>query len=297
MNYFDLHIPVILGPTASGKTSLAVSLAKEIGGEIISIDSRQVYRGMDIGTGKDLHEYGDIPYHLIDILDAGEKYNVALFVQDAQKAIFNCLERGKTPILCGGTGLYLQALVQQFQRIFIPRDEASVEAFVPLEKKKLIDKIEDLNPYFEVDKQSRKRLLRSLEILQADSKPQFDYANFKFELFGLDPPLEIRRERIAKRLLARLENGALVEEVKGLLSKGVRHETLQYYGLEYRYVSSYIIEEMQFAEMQAKLLTEIHRFAKRQMTFLRSMESKGISIRWIPYKYSLEDKLAFILGA
>lgn len=276
---------IILGPTASGKTKLAVELAQIIDAEIISVDSRQVYRGMDIGTGKDLSEYKDVPYHLIDILNPGEKYNISLFLEDFEIAFKDIRSRSKKVIACGGTGFYLQALLEAKPYTQIPINLDFRSYLQSFDKDILLQKLDSfsLPQDFIVDRSSKKRIVRAIEILTyLNDNPGFKICNqptYSAKVFGLNPELNIRRERISNRLLRRLEDG-LIREVEGLLMLGVTHEELQYYGLEYKYVSYYLSGDLNYDEFFTKLETEIHRYAKRQMTFFRKIEKDGILIRW-----------------
>ena len=290
---------VILGPTASGKTKLAVNLAKALNGEILSADSRQVYRGMDIGTGKDLSEYQGIKYHLIDIVEAGEKYNVARFQTDFSNVIEDLKVQKKHPILCGGSGLYIQSLLSDFWQIHVPINRDFREVAGQLSRNQLEALFDKYNSEIEFDISTNKRLIRAIEICDF-LKNEPDYVKVHSEhqlnyvIFGLNPDLKTRRERISKRLKDRIENQGMIEEVKKLLNQGVSHESLEYYGLEYKYISYYLRGELGYLEMLTKLETEIHRFAKRQMTFFRSMEKKGFKINWIPDELIEEEKLRFI---
>jgi tRNA dimethylallyltransferase len=287
---------VILGPTASGKTHLATQVASRIGGEILSVDSRQVYRGMNIGTGKDLEEYQvngqSIPYHLIDILDAGEKYNVSSFQHDFQKAYAGVLGRGKVPVACGGTGFYLYALLKNHDYTHIPVDEKQRAELEEMPVEQLLESFKNLTSSYQTlaDTSTRKRLIRAIEIstylmqhhetgIPLNTASEQSYSPL---VFGLNPPVELRRLRISKRLDDRLQNG-LVEEVEQLLKSGIKADDLIYYGLEYKYVTQYLTGLLAFEEMKNKLETEIHRFAKRQMTFFRKMEKDGIDIHWLDF--------------
>lgn len=290
----EKELIVILGPTASGKTKLAVRLANDLGTEIISADSRQVYRGMDIGTGKDLSEYEidgqKIPYHLIDILDAGEKYNLAQFQDDFEHAV-NKINQEKI-VVCGGTGLYIQAILKGYSNTFIPENpdlRAKLETLSLEELDKLLGKNSGLHD-------TRKRKIRALEIAGfiPEKFRQRSRKTYKSTVFGLSPLLEIRRKNISERLWERIEKQGLVQEVERLLASGISHETMQYYGLEYKYVSFYLSGILQKQEMVKKLETEIHRFAKRQMTFFRSMEKNGIEIDWLKNSLTLEDRVEYI---
>ncbi len=276
---------IILGPTASGKTSLAVSLAAELNGEIISADSRQVYRRMDIGTGKDLSSYGAIPYHLIDIAEPGERYQADRFRLDFFAAYDDIVSRGKQPILCGGTGSYIQSILQYSRYAQIPKDPTLQAELASRSKEQLIADIHQLGvpADYKIDFHNHKRLVRALEIilyLQQHNPilaPQRIIQHYYS--IGLNPPLIKRRGAIHQRLLQRLEQG-LIAEVKNLLQLGLSHEDLEYYGLEYRYVSLHLQATISYNAMVEKLTTEIQRYAKRQMTYFRKMEKDGIAIHW-----------------
>lgn len=276
---------VILGPTASGKTRVAVNLAKQINGAIISADSRQVYRGMDIGTGKDIEEYDDVPHYLIDIIDPGAPYNVSQYRRDATAAFQAARLSGKQPILCGGTGLYIHALLTGMPYSDVPVDDAFRGKLESLSTPLLVSRLADttLPPDFTPDISTRKRLVRALEIAEWYGSNANDLpppTTMEALVFGIQIPVEQRRILITKRLNERLQNG-MVEEVRNLLKKGITAEQLIRYGLEYKYVTQYISGEMDYDDMVARLNTEIHRFAKRQMTYFRKMEKDGVSIRWI----------------
>lgn len=287
---------VILGPTASGKTQLAVKLASQINGEIISADSRQVYRGMDVGTGKDIEEYGEgVSYHLIDILNAGEKYNLADFQKDFKNAVYLINADGKVPILCGGTGLYIQAVIQDFTNTNIPENFPLRKQLEDLTNAELEQSL--INAGLKFD--TRKRAIRLLEIEEFKSRnkdviQQTRQVKEDFQVFGLNPPLEIRRHRISARLKDRIQREGLIQEVQDLIYSGVTHEMLEYYGLEYKYISLFLQGFLRYDEMYTKLETEIHRYAKRQMTFFRSMEKKGIEIDWIDDKLTLMEKVDYM---
>jgi tRNA dimethylallyltransferase len=276
---------VILGPTASGKTALAVQIAKEIGAEIISADSRQVYRQMDIGTGKDLSEYGDVPYHLISICDPGEKYHLGQFIEDFQQIYQSLLLQKKRIILCGGTGLYIQSVIQGSKYVKIPSQPGFKEALYQFEKDELIDRLAKYNKPNDlfIDLSTKKRIIRGIEILEwLKNNPEMIRNNESLDSFviGLNPDVSTRRKKISKRLDQRIEAG-LILEVQALLESGVSHTELQYYGLEYKYISKYLLGELNYEEFYKKLETEIHRYAKRQMTYFRKMEKDGIVINWL----------------
>ena len=282
---------VILGPTASGKTRLAVALAKEINGAIISADSRQVYRGLDIGTGKDLSEYGEIPYSLIDLVEAGDRFNISQYLSHVQAALSKIRESGLTPIICGGSGLYLQALIQGVDFSEVPVNEELRQKLYALsltQLRQMLDGLEKPNG-FQPDTSTAKRLIRAIEICHWISEnPHYTPSpplcpNAK--VFGLAPALETRRQHISTRLHQRLQAG-LVEEVDALLKKGLRAEQLIYYGLEYKYTTLYLQGNIDYTEFVDKLETEIHRFAKRQMTYFRKMEKDGIAVHWLNPDYT-----------
>ena len=275
----------LLGPTASGKTHLAIALAAELDAEIISGDSRQVYRGMDIGTGKDLSEYTlngrQIPFHLIDIVDAGYKYNVFEYQRD----FLQVWESLKTPaVLCGGTGLYIESVLKGYRLVPVPPNPTLREA---LEKRSLEELTELLSTYKKLhnttDVDTVKRAARAIEIEEYYlQNPNLDASFPKIDsiVFGLDLDREIRRERITNRLKARLDEG-MVAEVESLIQSGIPVEDLIYYGLEYKYLSLYIKGELTFDQMFSQLEIAIHQFAKRQMTWFRGMETRGIKIHWL----------------
>lgn len=299
---------IILGPTASGKTRLATQVAHEIGGEILSADSRQVYRQMDIGTGKDLVEYivngAPVPYHLINIRDAGDKYNVNDFQHDFADSYQQIRTNERVPIVCGGTGFYLYALLKGHANDTVPVNEALRKELDLLSTGQLTARFQasDSRYHALADISTRKRLIRALEIaayLNEHSETSIDFGTesiaYPAVIFGLNPPVETRRERISKRLATRLKLG-LIDEVQNLLNQGITPDSLIYYGLEYKYVTLYLTGAMTFEEMHSKLETEIHRFAKRQMTFFRKMEKDGLKINWIPDEWSESEKIQFIIA-
>lgn len=276
---------VILGPTASGKTKLAINLAEQVKAEIISADSRQIYRGMDIGTGKDLAEYQDIPYHLINILEPGAKYNLGNFINDFHQAHQCIKDKGKRTILCGGTGLYLQSVIQQNPYALIPAMEDFKDSLADYTEAELTAQLHmyQIPADFKIDYSTKKRLTRAIEILEfLNLNPDYLIEQHRIEsiVIGLNPPVDSRRERISTRLHQRIEVG-LVQEVEDLLARGLSHEQLQYYGLEYKYVSFYLLGQLDHPSFIRKLETEIHRYAKRQMTYFRKMEKDGIKIHWL----------------
>lgn len=292
----------ILGPTAGGKTSLATRMAHILNGEIISADSRQVYRGMDLGTGKDLDDYiiegHEIPYHLIDIVDAGYKYNVFEYQQDFLDVYSKLQKEDKFPVFCGGSGMYLDAVLKGYKLILVPDNE---QLRNDLEKKNNEELIEILRSFKKLhntsDLESRKRLIRAIEIetFYDESKDIDDYfPKINSLIIGVKYDRDSRRRRITQRLKQRLDEG-MVDEVKQIINSGVSPEVLMYYGLEYKYLTQYIIGEISFDEMFKQLETAIHRFAKRQMTWFRGMEKKGFKINWLDGYASMKEKTDRVL--
>lgn len=285
----DKNLLIVLGATAVGKTHLAVQLAKALNGEIISADSRQVFKGMDLGTGKDLSEYeingSKIPYHLIDIKNAGERYQVNAFKEDFYQAFESIINRKKIPILCGGTGMYIHSLLQNHELTAIPVNEIFRQELILLDKVQLQSKLYQYP--FEVRKQadysSHKRLIRAIEIAEYLSTNEhiFDArSEIKPLVLGLYNDVETRRAKILERLDKRLASG-LIEEVETLLNQGVSPEMLVFYGLEYKFVIAYLNNEIDFETLRERLGIAICQFAKRQMTFFRKMEKDGVQINWI----------------
>lgn len=282
--YDEYDLICILGPTASGKTRYAVELARTIGGEILSGDSRQVYRGMDIGTGKDLEEYGDVPYHLIDIVDAGTKYNIYQYQHDFENAYQDVLGRGRRPVLCGGSGLYIEAATCGYYLPDVPADQTLREELGKLPTDELVARYESLRtPHNTTDYDTRQRLIRALEIAIYEESHPVNRTSFlpkRTKYIGIDVSREVRNERIDRRLEARLAAG-MVDEVKSLLDSGIPADDLIYYGLEYKYLTLYLTGGMDYGTMVERLRIAIHQFAKRQMTWFRGMERRGIEIEWI----------------
>lgn len=290
----------ILGPTACGKTAIATQLAKQLGNaEIISADSRQVFRGMDIGTGKDLNEYGDIPYHLIDICEAGTKYSVFEFQRDFLRAYNKICTSGHVPILCGGTGLYIESVLRAYKLVEVPVNH---ELRKRLENKSLKELTTLLASYKRLhnttDVDTARRAIRAIEIEEfyrehhvdeTTSFPSIDSINI-----GLSVPRELRRERITQRLHRRIEEGML-DEVQHLLDRGVDAESLISYGLEYKYLTLHLTGQITYDEMLCQLEIAIHQFAKRQMTYFRGMERRGISINWIDTVQPIDNILKEII--
>ncbi|MCM1311833.1 MAG: tRNA (adenosine(37)-N6)-dimethylallyltransferase MiaA [Bacteroides sp.] len=291
----------ILGPTACGKTTFAAHLAHDIGGEIISADSRQVYRAMDIGTGKDLDDYivaGDkIPYHLIDIVDAGEKYNVFRYQHDFLEVYNDICSRNVVPILCGGTGLYIESVLRSYHLSPVPQNPVLRES---LAGKTLEELTEILRGYKALhnttDTDTVQRAIRAIEIEDYCAKIPLEdrcFPEVDTLVVGLDIERGLRREKITKRLKQRLDEG-MVEEVKRLLDKGVSPDDLIYYGLEYKYLTLYVIGKMSYEEMVRLLEIAIHQFAKRQMTWFRGMERRGIKINWIDAALPVDERLEMV---
>ena len=285
----NIPLLVITGPTASGKTRRAVDVAKALNGEIISADSRQVYRGMNLGTGKDLEEYDNIPYHLIDIAEAGEKYNLYRYLRDYQIAYNQIINNNRLPILCGGTGLYVESVLNGLVLPAVPQNDELRENLKDKnleELKEILSNMKVLHNTTDVD--SCKRAIRAIEIqtyyeqhpneaILAKPKPINNAV-----IIGVDIDRESRRERITSRLKARLECG-MVDEIKMLLDSGIAPDDLIYYGLEYKYLTLYVTGHLTYCQMVDELNIAIHQFAKRQMTWFRGMERRGFKINWLKY--------------
>lgn len=297
----------ILGPTASGKTSIAAALAGRIGGEIISADSRQVYRRMDIGTGKDLADYEvggkHIPYHLIDIAEPGYKYNLFEYQRDFHTAYDDITSRGRTPVLCGGTGLYIEAVLNGYALSPVPqnqelRDSLSAKSLDELTAMlKALKEQTGSNMHNRSDVDTVQRAIRAIEIetynLQHPT-PEREMPGISSLVIGVDVDRETRRRRISDRLEARLHEG-MIDEVKGLLAEGVSAESLMYYGLEYKFVTEYVTGKTTYSDMLSRLEIAIHQFAKRQMTWFRGMERRGMHINWIDASLPMDDKVELIM--
>ena len=307
----------ILGPTASGKTPVAAHLAAEIGGEIISADSRQVYRRMDIGTGKDLADYivdgRQIPYHLIDIREPGTKYNLFEYQQDFLDVYEDIRSRGAVPILCGGTGLYIEAVLKGYHLSPVPQNQELRDSLEGKSLAELTEMLAELkaktgsNMHNTTDVDSCQRAIRAIEIETYNLEhptPRRELPPVDSIIIGLDIDRELRREKITRRLKARLEErqqvGAsagmtMVDEVKALLDEGIPADDLIYYGLEYKFVTEYLTGKTTYDEMVTRLEIAIHQFAKRQMTWFRGMERRGFHINWIDATLPMEDKVAKII--
>lgn len=292
------NLVTILGPTATGKTQLATALAARIDGEIISADSRQIYRGMDIGTGKDLGEYvvdgKPIPYHLIDIVDAGYKYNVFEYQRDFLKAFESVNQRGHLPILCGGTGLYIEAVLNGYKLLAVPDNQLLREQLAT----KTLDELTSILSGYktlhnQTDVDTVKRAIRAIEIeeyYQTHEEETVEYPELNSLIIGVGIDREVRREKITTRLKARLNEG-MIDEVKMLLDSGVQPDDLIYYGLEYKFVTNYLLGKLTFDELFTQLEIAIHQFAKRQMTWFRGMERRGFTIYWLDALKSMDEKL------
>lgn len=298
-------VPVlaVVGPTASGKTARAVALARSLDAEIISGDSRQVYRGMTLGTGKDLEEYGDVPYHLIDIADAGEKYNLYGFLRDASAAYDDICRRGRVPLLCGGTGMYVEAFLKGTALPEVPQNDVlrrSLEGKSLAELTEILAAMKTLHNITDVD--TPKRAIRAIEIqtYYAEHPEQSRLVESPVPrpalVVGIDVPRDVRRSRITARLRSRLDAG-MADEVRALLASGVSADDLMYYGLEYKYVTQYVVGLISAGEMFIALETAIHQFAKRQMTWFRGMERRGIPIRWLPYDMPSDEFVGVVSEA
>ena len=311
----------ILGPTASGKTPLAAALAcalprtadGRLGAEIISADSRQVYRRMDIGTGKDLADYTlniknetlNVPYHLIDICEPGTKYNLFQYQQDFYDVYTDIVSRGVTPILCGGTGLYIEAVLKGYQLSPVPQNpelRARLEGKSLEELTQLLTALKQQNGsnmHNKTDVDSCQRAIRAIEIEDYNlhtPMPKRNLPPVQSLIIGVDIDRELRRQKITHRLKARLEEG-MIDEVKALLDEGIAADDLIYYGLEYKFVTEYLVGRLTYDEMFSRLEIAIHQFAKRQMTWFRGMERRGFKIHWIDAQLPMEEKVNKIIEA
>jgi tRNA dimethylallyltransferase len=294
---------VVLGPTASGKTALAAKLAYSCGGEIISADSRQVYRDMNLGTGKDYDEYvvdGEkVNYHLIDIIPPGEKYNVFEYQNDFLEVYDEIIGRNKIPILCGGSGLYINSIIRNYRLIQVPFNSELRDRLADLDMEELsviLTKLRKLHN--KTDIAERKRVIRAIEIetyQQAYNQPGEDEEILQSIIFGLQVDVNVRRKRITERLTERLKAG-MVDEVRSLLDKGLRADQLIYYGLEYKFITEYLIGRIDYTEMFRLLNIAIHQFAKRQMTWFRKMEKEGTQIHWLDATLPADKNVEIIIS-
>lgn len=294
----------ILGPTASGKTPLAAALAKQVDGEIISADSRQVYRRMDIGTGKDLADYDGVPYHLIDICEPGTKYNLFQYQQDFFDAYEDIRSRGVLPILCGGTGLYIEAVLKGYHLSPVPQNPELRQQLEGRSLDELTQMLKELkaktgsNMHNTTDVDSCQRAIRAIEIESYNLEhpvPRRELPPVDSLIVGVSIDRELRREKITRRLKARLEEG-MIDEVRGLLDSGIPADDLIYYGLEYQFVTEHLIGRLSYDEMFRRLEIAIHQFAKRQMTWFRGMERRGFTIHWVDATLPMDEKVAQILN-
>lgn len=297
----DYDLIVLLGPTASGKTPFAVALAAELQTEIISADSRQIYRGMDLGTGKDLADYTvdgkQIPYHLIDIAEPGYKYNVFEYQRDFLKAYDTIKQKGCLPVLCGGTGMYIESVLKGYRLLPVPEN---AELRKRLADKSLEELTEILKGYKNLhnttDVDTAKRAIRAIEIEEyythtpVDERP---FPQLNSLIIGVDIDRELRREKISRRLRQRLDEG-MVDEVRRLIEQGIAPDDLIYYGLEYKYLTLYVLGRLTYEEMFSQLEIAIHQFAKRQMTWFRGMERRGFTIHWVDARLPMQEKIAFV---
>jgi tRNA dimethylallyltransferase len=295
-------LTVILGCTATGKTNVAVNLAHQINGEVISADSRQVYRGMDVGTGKDLSEFTvegkEIPHHLIDIVDAGAEYNVYEYQKDFLTAYEGIQNRKTNPILCGGTGMYLEAVLKGYRLLEIPDNIELRKSLESKSDEELLAELKNLKKLHNTtDSIERHRLIRSIEIsaYQKDNEKIInDYPKIEATIFGINYEREIIKERITSRLKNRLKNEGMIEEVEGLIASGVDPDRLKFYGLEYKLITQFLLKEIDRPAMFNQLNIAIHQFSKRQATWYRKMERNGFNINWIDGNMPLQEKVELI---
>lgn len=296
MKNYDLI--TIIGPTASGKTAFACHLAHTLHTEIISGDSRQVYRSMDIGTGKDLSDYvingENIPYHLIDIREAGDKYNIFEYQHDFHNVYTNIKNRDKLPILCGGSGLYVESVLRGYSLVNVPENKELRSKYADYSLQALTQILESYKTlHNKTDVDTAQRAIRAIEIEEykkAHPLEQNEFPPLNSLVIGVDIDRELRRKKISERLKARLEDG-MIEEIKDILSQGVKPHDLIYYGLEYKYVTLYILGQLSYEDMYSQLEIAIHQFAKRQMTWFRGMEKRGIDIHWINAELPMKEKI------
>ena len=297
----DYDLIALLGPTASGKTPFAAALAAELDTEIISADSRQIYKQMDLGTGKDLADYTVngrlVPYHLIDIAEPGYKYNVFEYQRDFLAAYEDIRQRGKLPIVCGGTGMYLESVLKGYRLLPVPENpelRQKLAHHTVEELTQILKGYKTLHNTTDVD--TAKRAIRAIEIEEYYAHTPVDERTFpklNSLIIGVDIDRDLRRAKITRRLKQRLNDG-MVEEVRHLLTQGIAPEDLIYYGLEYKYLTLYIIGQLTYEEMFHELETAIHQFAKRQMTWFRGMERRGFTIHWINATLPMEEKVAYV---
>ena len=296
------NLIVIIGCTATGKTNVAVNLAAQISAEIISADSRQVYRGMDVGTGKDLSEFTldgkEIPHHLIDIVDAGEEYNVFHYQKDFLKAYLDIQQREKQAILCGGTGMYLEAVLKGYRLVDVPTDKELRKELDAKSKEELVATLASYRPLHNTtDSSEIDRIIRAIEIAKFERENKdliSDFPKINSKLFGISFERDELKNRITRRLKSRLKNEGMIAEVEGLLKSGVDAERLKFYGLEYKLITQYLLNEIDRNEMFTRLNIAIHQFSKRQATWFRKMERNGADINWIDGNLPLNEKVEII---
>lgn len=302
MDGINYDLIIITGPTASGKTAVAAGLANKLDGEVISADSRQVYRGMDIGSGKDYSDYSvdgrDVPYHLIDIVDPGYKYNVYEYQHDFLKAYNDIGNRAKVPVVCGGSGMYIDSIVSGYTLLKVPPDMGLRKKLEKLSLPELKEKLKSYRVLHNTsDIDNTKRAIRAIEIeeyYKNSAGGEVSFPELKSLIVGIKYDRDSRRRRITERLKARLDEG-MIDEVRSLMESGLSAESLIYYGLEYKFVTLYLIGSMEYKEMFERLQTAIHQFSKRQMTWFRGMERKGIKIHWLDGYLPKDEKLNRIL--
>lgn len=298
----DYDLITILGPTASGKTTFAATLAYELKTEIISADSRQIYRGMDLGTGKDLADYTinrhSIPYHLIDIADPGYKYNVFEYQRDFLNSYDSIKQKELIPILCGGTGLYLESVLKGYRLMPVPENPELRTKLNTLSLEELTNLLKEYKTlHNSTDVDTVKRAIRAIEIEEYYAKhpvPEREFPKLNSLIIGVDIDRDLRREKITKRLKQRLDEG-MIEEIKQLIAKGISPNDLIYYGLEYKFLTLHVIGQLTYEEMFNELETAIHQFAKRQMTWFRGMERRGFTIHWVSAELPMDKKIAFVM--
>ena len=279
------HLIVILGTTASGKTRLAVELAQQLHGEIISADSRQVYKGLDIGSGKDLAEYQDVPYHLIDIVEPGIEYNIFQFQQDFIKAFNSIKDNQKLPIMAGGSALYVDSILKGYRLIEVPENPALRQELSAYEHEDLVARLLKVKPeqHNTTDLIDKDRVIRAIEIAEGEidlKDKQDEFPDISPTIFAIDWPREVVKKRITERLKQRFSEG-MIEEVQQLHQQGVSWQTLHFYGLEYRFIAEYLQGNQSYNDMNQKLNSAIHQFAKKQLTWLRRLERNGFTIHWL----------------
>lgn len=297
----DYDLIAILGPTASGKTPFAAALAAELDTEIISADSRQIYRSMDLGTGKDIADYTvngkQIPYHLIDIADPGYKYNVFEYQRDFLAAYETIKQKGRLPVLCGGTGMYLESVLKGYKLLPVPENQELRERLADKSLEELTGILAGYkNLHNSTDVDTAKRAIRAIEIEEYYAHTPVDeraFPQLHSLIIGVNIDRELRREKITRRLRQRLEEG-MVDEVRRLIDQGIQPDDLIYYGLEYKYLTLHVIGRLSYKEMFGQLEIAIHQFAKRQMTWFRGMERRGFTIHWIDARWPMEEKIDFV---